>query len=410
MDEKRTNRFKILFVLVITLILFLIIYMIFGKINVSSVISNFSRILMPLIYGCVIAYLLKPLCNWFDNFFNKLYHDRMHGKKDINVAPISIFISMTFGLLSIWLIMSMVIPQLADSVIKLFRQLPGITDEVTSWIQTHIAENTTTQKYMEELTADLTYNLQSWLKNTMIPNMQMVVSGFSNGIFSIFIIFKNLIIGIIAAIYLLAGRKKLSYQAKMILYGMIPQKYADIIFNEVKYADKMFEGFLSGKILDSAIIGIICYIFTLIFNMPYAVLVSVIVGITNIIPFFGPYIGAVPSIFIILIADPVKAIEFLVFIIILQQFDGNILGPKILGNATGLSSFWVLFAIILFGGLWGFAGMIIGVPLFAVIYDIIRKLVKSGLSNRNHDEMITYYEEEFKKSNTPQQADGASNL
>ncbi|MDE5780751.1 MAG: hypothetical protein K2I03_04645, partial [Lachnospiraceae bacterium] len=118
---------------------------------------------------------------------------------------------------------------LADSVIKLFRQLPGITDEVTSWIQTHIAENTTTQKYMEELTADLTYNLQSWLKNTMIPNMQMVVSGFSNGIFSIFIIFKNLIIGIIAAIYLLAGRKKLSYQAKMILYGMIPQKYADII-------------------------------------------------------------------------------------------------------------------------------------------------------------------------------------
>ncbi|MDE5780750.1 MAG: hypothetical protein K2I03_04640, partial [Lachnospiraceae bacterium] len=111
MDEKRTNRFKILFVLVITLILFLIIYMIFGKINVSSVISNFSRILMPLIYGCVIAYLLKPLCNWFDNFFNKLYHDRMHGKKDINVAPISIFISMTFGLLSIWLIMSMVIPQ-----------------------------------------------------------------------------------------------------------------------------------------------------------------------------------------------------------------------------------------------------------------------------------------------------------
>ncbi|MBD5135235.1 MAG: AI-2E family transporter [Lachnospiraceae bacterium] len=397
MDEKRTDRFKILFVLVITLILFLIIYMAFGKINVNSVISNFSRILMPLIYGCVIAYLLKPLCNWFDNFFNKLYHERMHGKKDINVAPISIFISMAFGLLSIWLIMSMVIPQLADSVIKLFRQLPGITDEVTSWIQTHIAENTTTQKYMEELTADLTDNLQSWLKNTMIPNMQMIVSGFSNGIFSIFIIFKNLIIGIIAAIYLLAGRKKLSYQAKMILYGMIPQKYADIIFNEVKYADKMFEGFLSGKILDSAIIGIICYIFTLIFNMPYAVLVSVIVGITNIIPFFGPYIGAIPSIFIILIADPVKAIEFLVFIIILQQFDGNILGPKILGNATGLSSFWVLFAIILFGGLWGFTGMIIGVPLFAVIYDIIRKLVKSGLSNRNHDEMITYYEEEFKK-------------
>lgn len=397
MEEKHTNRFKILFILVTMLILLLILYMAFGRIKVDSIISALKRILMPLIYGSVIAYLLKPLCNWFDKSFTNIYKNRMHGKKDINMVPLSIFISMTLGLLSIWLILSMVLPQLADSIIKLFRQIPSIADTVTSWIETHLSENTTTQKYMEELTVDLTDNLQSWLKNTLIPYIQMIVSGFSNGIFSIFVIFKNLIIGIIAAIYLLAGRKKLAYQAKMILYGILPEKYANIIFNEVKYADKMFEGFLSGKILDSAIIGIICYIFTLIFNMPYSVLVSVIVGITNIIPFFGPYIGAVPSIFIILIADPVKAVEFLVFIIILQQFDGNILGPKILGNATGLSSFWVLFAIILFGGLWGFIGMIIGVPLFAVIYDITRKLVKSGLKFRNHDDMLSYYEEEFKK-------------
>lgn len=379
------------------LILLLILYMAFGRIKVDSIISALNRILMPLIYGSVIAYLLKPLCNWFDKSFTNIYKNHMHGKKDINMVPLSIFISMTLGLLSIWLILSMVLPQLADSIIKLFRQIPSIADTVTSWIETHLSQNTTTQKYMEELTVDLTDNLQSWLKNTLIPYIQMIVSGFSNGIFSIFVIFKNLIIGIIAAIYLLAGRKKLAYQAKMILYGIVPEKYADIIFNEVKYADKMFEGFLSGKILDSAIIGIICYLFTLIFNMPYSVLVSVIVGITNIIPFFGPYIGAVPSIFIILIADPVKAVEFLVFIIILQQFDGNILGPKILGNATGLSSFWVLFAIILFGGLWGFIGMIIGVPLFAVIYDITRKLVKSCLKFRNHDDMLSYYEEEFKK-------------
>lgn len=379
------------------LILLLILYMAFGRIKVDSIISALNRILMPLIYGSVIAYLLKPLCNWFDKSFTNIYKNHMHGKKDINMVPLSIFISMTLGLLSIWLILSMVLPQLADSIIKLFRQIPSIADTVTSWIETHLSKNTTTQKYMEELTVDLTDNLQSWLKNTLIPYIQMIVSGFSNGIFSIFVIFKNLIIGIIAAIYLLAGRKKLAYQAKMILYGIVPEKYADIIFNEVKYADKMFEGFLSGKILDSAIIGIICYLFTLIFNMPYSVLVSVIVGITNIIPFFGPYIGAVPSIFIILIADPVKAVEFLVFIIILQQFDGNILGPKILGNATGLSSFWVLFAIILFGGLWGFIGMIIGVPLFAVIYDITRKLVKSCLKFRNHDDMLSYYEEEFKK-------------
>lgn len=404
MEQKHTNRFKILFILITTLILFLIMYMVFGKIRIKLIFSVLKKILMPLIYGIVIAYLLKPLCNWLDNSINKLYHEKFHGKRNINPTPISIFISMVLGLSVIWLILSTVIPQLADSIMTLFKQLPSIADDITDWIESNLNQNPTTQKYMEELTADLTDNLQAWLKNTLIPNMQMVVSGFSNGIFSIFIIFKNLIIGIIAAIYLLAGRKKLAYQAKMILYSITPGKYADLIFNEVKYADRMFEGFLSGKILDSAIIGILCYIFTLIFNMPYSILVSVIVGLTNIIPFFGPYIGAVPSIFIILIVNPVKAIEFLVFIIILQQFDGNILGPKILGNATGLSSFWVLFAIIFFGGLWGFVGMIVGVPLFAVIYDIVRKLVKSGLKSKNYDEMLSYYEENFKPKKQTQKS------
>lgn len=404
MEQKHTNRFKILFILITTLILFLIMYMVFGKIRIKLIFSVLKKILMPLIYGIVIAYLLKPLCNWLDNSINKLYHEKFHGKRNINPTPISIFISMVLGLSVIWLILSTVIPQLADSIMTLFKQLPSIADDITDWIESNLNQNPTTQKYMEELTADLTDNLQAWLKNTLIPNMQMVVSGFSNGIFSIFIIFKNLIIGIIAAIYLLAGRKKLAYQAKMILYSITPGKYADLIFNEVKYADRMFEGFLSGKILDSAIIGILCYIFTLIFNMPYSILVSVIVGLTNIIPFFGPYIGAVPSIFIILIVNPVKAIEFLVFIIVLQQFDGNILGPKILGNATGLSSFWVLFAIIFFGGLWGFVGMIVGVPLFAVIYDIVRKLVKSGLKSKNYDEMLSYYEENFKPKKQTQKS------
>lgn len=402
MEQKHTNRFKILFMLITTLILFLIIYMVFGKIRIKLVLSTLKKILMPLIYGIVIAYLLKPLCNWLDDSINNLYREKLHGKRNLNPTPISILISMVFGLSVIWLIMSTVIPQLADSIMTLFKQLPSIADDITDWIESNLNQNATTQKYIEELTADLTDNLQAWLKNTLIPNMQMVVSGFSNGIFSIFIIFKNLIIGIIAAIYLLAGRKKLAYQAKMILYSLIPGKYADLIFNEVKYADRMFEGFLSGKILDSAIIGIMCYIFTLIFKMPYSILVSVIVGLTNIIPFFGPYIGAVPSIFIILIVNPVKAIEFLIFIIILQQFDGNILGPKILGNATGLSSFWVLFAIIFFGGLWGFVGMIVGVPLFAVIYDMVRKLVKSNLKAKNYDEMLSYYEENFKSKNQTQ--------
>ena len=167
------------------------------------------------------------------------------------------------------------------------------------------------------------------------------------------------------------------------------------MLNEVLYADKMFGGFIYGKIMDSAIIGVLCYIVCAIVKFPSALLVSVIIGVTNVIPFFGPFIGAVPATLLILIQNPIKALWFVLFILILQQIDGNIIGPKILGNSTGLSSFWVLFAILLFGGLWGFVGMIIGVPLFAVIYDVVKKLVIHGLCRNDELEMLGTYHEAF---------------
>ena len=166
--------------------------------------------------------------------------------------------------------------------------------------------------------------------------------------------------------------------------------------------DRMFGGFIDGKIVDSAIIGILCYIGCLVFKFPNALLISAFVGITNVIPFFGPFIGAIPSIFLILIEDPMKAVWFVLFILALQQLDGNIIGPAILGDRTGLSSFWVLFTIILFGGLFGIVGMIIAVPLFAVIYDTIKKLVRRGLFRKDQIELweqykLDYPDEEPKK-------------
>ena len=172
-------------------------------------------------------------------------------------------------------------------------------------------------------------------------------------------------------------------------------RWADLIMEEVRYADRMFGGFINGKILDSAIIGVLCYIACLIFKFPSALLVSVIIGVTNVIPFFGPFIGAIPATLLILIQNPIKALWFVLFVLVLQQVDGNIIGPKILGNTTGLSSFWVLFAILLFGGLWGFVGMIIGVPLFAVIYDVIKKLVFHGLNRNDESGMVNLYHDAF---------------
>lgn len=206
---------------------------------------------------------------------------------------------------------------------------------------------------------------------------------------------KNLLLGLIVSIYLLAGRKRFAAQAKLVLRGIFPTKWADLIEGEIRYADKMFSGFLMGKLLYSAIIGVICFIFTAIVGFQSALLVSVIMGITNIIPFFGPFIGTIPCALLLLLENPIHCLIFVVFIVILQQVDGNIIGPKILGESTGLSSFWVLLAILLFGGLWGFIGMIVGIPLFAIIYDIIRRLILYLLRRNGEQKLIETYSAEF---------------
>lgn len=187
----------------------------------------------------------------------------------------------------------------------------------------------------------------------------------------------------------------------MILYSIFKPRWAQLIQEEVLYADRMFGGFINGKILDSAIIGVLCYFACIVFKFPSALLVSVIIGVTNVIPFFGPFIGAVPATLLILIQSPIKALWFVLFVLVLQQLDGNVIGPKILGNTTGLSSFWVLFSILLFGGLWGFVGMIVGVPLFAVIYDIIKKLVFHGLRRNGQLGQVETYHEEFGDPDDP---------
>ena len=194
-----------------------------------------------------------------------------------------------------------------------------------------------------------------------------------------------------------AGQPQAVYNpSKATSLWYFPRRWADIIEDEARYADKMFNGFLMGKLLDSAIIGLICFVGTSLLGFTSAPLISVVMGVTNIIPFFGPFIGAIPCALLLLLENPIHCLIFLVIIVILQQVDGNFIGPKILRNTTGLSSFWVLFSILLFGGLWGVLGMIVGVPLFAVIYDIVRQLTRYGLRRHNRDDLLTVYPQSTK--------------
>ena len=374
----------------LSIIFFFLIYRFQGF---GNAVSTLTGILMPFIYGAVIAYLLKPVCNTIEAFLRRFIPEKMKGL----INALSVTFTILFGLLLIYALCMMIIPQLITSVTTLYYTAQANITKFMYWANhlEFIEKNEQIMELLNSAYAALNTNLDTWIKNTLLPSMQNILSGAALGVLNVVVVLKNLIIGIIVAVYMLASRKRFVQQGKMVLYSVVKPRWASLITEEVKYADRMFGGFINGKILDSAIIGLLCYIGCLIFKFPSALLVSVIIGVTNVIPFFGPFIGAIPATLLILIQNPIKALWFVLFVLVLQQLDGNIIGPKILGNTTGLSSFWVLFAILLFGGLWGFAGMIVGVPLFAVIYDVIKKLVIHGLRRNEELDMLNTYHDNF---------------
>ena len=374
----------------LSILFFFLIYRFQGF---GDAISKLTGILMPFIYGAVIAYLLKPVCNCVEDFLRRLLPEKMGTAANM----LAVTVSLLFGILVVYALIMMIVPQLITSVTTLYYTARNNLNDFVDWAshQEIIASNQKLLDFIETSYDNLQDTLDNIVRTKLVPSMQSLLSGAALGVMSFVTFLKNIIIGVIVSVYLLASRKKFGQQCKMILYSLIKPRWADIILEEILYADKMFGGFINGKILDSAIIGVLCYIACLIFKFPSARLVSVIIGVTNVIPFFGPFIGAIPATLLILIQNPIKALWFVLFVLVLQQVDGNIIGPKILGNTTGLSSFWVLFAILLFGGLWGFVGMIIGVPLFAVIYDVLKKFVFHGLRRNEEMELVTTYHDNF---------------
>ena len=374
----------------LSILFFFLIYRFQGF---GDAISKLTGILMPFIYGAVIAYLLKPVCNCVENFLRRLLPEKMGTAANM----LAVTISLLFGILVVYALIMMIVPQLITSVTTLYYTARNNLNDFVDWAshQEIIASNQKLLDFIETSYDNLQDTLDNLVRTKLVPSVQSLLSGAALGVMSFVTFLKNIVIGLIVSVYLLASRKKFGQQGKLILYSLVKPRWANLIMEEIRYADRMFGGFINGKILDSAIIGVLCYIACLIFKFPSALLVSVIIGVTNVIPFFGPFIGAIPATLLILIQNPIKALWFVLFVLVLQQVDGNIIGPKILGNTTGLSSFWVLFAILLFGGLWGFVGMIIGVPLFAVIYDVLKKFVFHGLRRNEEMELVTTYHDNF---------------
>lgn len=376
-------------VIVVSLLFF---FLLFRLGELFHAFGTIIEIVAPFIYGAVFAYILSPICNRFEKLFSKLFRvDERNKVIDVVSIAITLFLAAAF----LVVLSVLVIPDVWNSIIGIAYAIPGYLTKANAWLHETLSNRPEIQAYWDEIYVSAAARVTEWLHSDLFSTMGTIIDGVSTHIFAFFGTLKNFLLGILISAYFLGCRKRLAAQSRMILYSVIPGKWADLIEDEVHYIDRMFNGFLFGKLVDSAIIGLLCFVGTSIMRFRSALLISVIVGITNIIPIFGPFIGAVPCALLLLFQNPLHCLYFLIFIVVLQQVDGNFIGPKILGNTTGLSSFWVLFSILLFGGLWGIFGMIVGVPLFAVIYDIIRRLTLHGLEKHGRTELAAAYDSEF---------------
>ena len=373
--------------------------------------AMFLQILMPIIYGAVLAYLMSPVYNVVVSVLGKAYYSLFRKEASHRflgffgtVASLLFLFLLTSGLVS------MLIPELTKSVLSLYFSLPDTINRSYNNLTVILEKFPDIRPYVEKTYEEVSRFFVGTTDSTqtIFSHLQNLATFFTNGIWSTLTIVKNILIGLIVMVYLLNMKDLLRRQFRKLLFALFSRKKAKEIIEELQYVHRVFGGFILGKIIDSAIIGVITFFVLSIMKMPYTLLVSVIVGVTNVIPFFGPFIGAIPCFFLILLTSPVQSLYFAITILIIQQIDGNIIGPKVLGDSTGLSSFWVLFSILLFGGLFGFVGMIIAVPFWAVILNTLRRSADKRLRKKALPVSSAEYEdfEKMAKEVSPEKVHG----
>ena len=354
--------------------------------------ERLSDMLAPVFYGFAMAYLLSPVVNWFERILFQ-YDQRVHsGRRWVGrwLRALSILLTWLVVVVLVYALLRVLLPELYQSVLRLAANGESYYYTVADWVQGLLEDNPEFAQAAAQVINEYYRDAIAWLSDQLMPQLQTAVQAITGGLVGLINFLKNLLVGIIISLYLLGSKERFAATGCKLCYAALPEQRAAWLIRGVKATDRIFSGFVRGKLLDSLIIGIITFLFTSLADIPYGPLVSVVVGVTDVIPFFGPFLGAIPSAFLILLDSPLKCLYFVIFIIALQQFDGNILAPKVLGDSTGLSSFWVIVAILLGGGLWGPLGMFLGVPVFACVYAGIRsyadyRLRKKDLPTRTED-------------------------
>ncbi len=384
-DEKLRQYTMIALAVFITFCCCILFFFIIYRYNgFTSFWKKLFGILQPIVIGLVLAYLLNPVMSTIETYVKKLLETRMKNQKKaarlsrgIGIAGAWLLVVGIFMLLIV-----AIVPAVSKSIQEMVTGFPDEVSNLVAWVEDFTKGDTEIAEFVRNLFEKISESLQDFMENDILPQAQKYLLSITSGVIYGVKFLMNVLVGVIVSVYVLSSKETFAGQAKKIVYAVFKPVRANVIIHTLRKSNQIFGGFITGKILDSAIIGVLAYIVLAIMQMPDTVLLAVIIGVTNVIPFFGPFIGAIPSFIIVVLQNPVQGLYFLIFILVLQQIDGNIIGPKILGNSTGLSSFWVVFAIMVFGGLWGFPGMLLGVPLMAVIYYIIQKCVRYFLRRR----------------------------
>jgi len=373
------------FIVAVCIILF--VFAVFNYPVFAKGFSDLIRVLSPAINGLLIAYLLNPVVTFFETkaiprFLSVLKIKEPSGVRYKRLKRyISIGFSVILTISFISLFISIMIPQLVSSVASIVKQLPQYAKNVNEYLIKLFDDNPRVIEFINqyyEKIQDITNDVMSEAP----VYINRVWTTISQGVMMSLSFIWNLLLGFILSVYLLSLKEKFLAQFRKIIIAIFERQKANSILDEIRLIDGIFKDYIVSSIVDSLIIGFLCFILCMIIGIPYAILISFIVGITNIIPFFGPFIGAVPSAIIIFMMDPMKALYFAVMILFLQQFDGNVLKPKLFGDSTGLPAFWVVVSIIVGGGFFGVMGMYLGTPVFAVIYNSLKRLIAKKLNEK----------------------------
>ncbi len=382
----KNERAVTLRVLVIFAVCFAILTIILNIDAVGNVFRKFVGILSPVFIGIMIAYILNPICKWLSGSFMKLYKKRgkvAPEKAETRSRGFAVLISMFLLLAVIIALLFLIIPEFVENLQKFINRAPDLLKQVYAWLEEkHQADDSvlsTISGNLLQFLQTLTDRINNWLAG----DVTALINTVGNGVIGVVSFLFDILIAFIICAYALLEKKSFIAQSKKMIFAIFKPERANDILKTARYGNDVFGKYIIGKLLTSTLVGVLTFLFMSLLNMPYSLLASVIVAVTNVIPFFGPFIGGIPTAFIILITDFKQGVIYIIFLLVLQQIEGNILEPMIMEDRTGVSKFWVTFALLLFGGMFGIMGMILSLPLFAVIYYVAKVYVERKLAARD---------------------------